>query len=174
VLRYDLPMASVSSIPESLRAEVLRRSGEGESTRAIAAWLKEAHGGSGDHTVVARFLKGARRGREETSRAIVNEHIERTLPGDLAALDARVVGLVRVCERLQARIDPLLDEENLGGEEFAVLLDLLLKATDGVRKLIDTKLKYSGAAPSKGHTIGDLLGLALAPVIMLPTEDVIH
>ncbi len=160
-------MSAPTSIPEKLRDEVLRRSGEGQSTRAIAAWLKADHGGSGDHTQVSRFLKSARKGREEATRSIVHEHIGKTVPGDLDALDARIAGAVRVADRLQADMDKAIEAD---GDLDPSVLDLLIKASEMLRKLIDTKLKYSGAKDSGGNDIGELMALAFGPKIYMPAE----
>lgn len=49
-------MARPESIPPELQSEILRRAATGESTRAIARWLGEAHGLDITYRAVARFL----------------------------------------------------------------------------------------------------------------------
>jgi hypothetical protein len=151
-------MSGVSTIPEHLRDEVLKRAALGQSSRSIAAWL-QGQGVTGDHSKVARFIKAERGERSELTKAIVTEHIARTLPG---ALDRRAAGTLRVADRLQVEIDEY--KGALTGDDYTSLLDSLVKVSKVAREIIDTKLKYSGAGEQDTSK-------APRPVFMLPPES---
>lgn len=83
-------MADAGAIPERFTAEILRRSGERESMRDIAAWLA-TQGVTVSHHSVARLLKGFREERQETARAIVAEKL-----GSPDGLSADIDGIIKL------------------------------------------------------------------------------
>jgi hypothetical protein len=82
-----------------LHDEILARTARGESTRAVAKWLKSTHGLKVSHVSVARIVARHRTERREIAQHIVREHIEKTLPSDLDEL-----GKLRAGHRRLARL----------------------------------------------------------------------
>lgn len=113
------------AIPERLHREVLQLAGEGKSTRAISAHLVTL-GVTASHNAVAKLLKQLRSDRAEVAKAVVREELSTTLAVDVRRLE-------RLVKKLLARIQK--SPANLE----------LCKLAEQVRKLIDTKLHYSGA-----------------------------
>ncbi len=153
-------------IPPDLEPEILAKAGTGATMRQIAAWLKAEKGVVTSYGSVARILKRVRTERAEVSKAVLREQLSRTLTQDVDRL-----------EKWAARIDRLAlhDFEALeNGGQFARMgaegpiyvegRETLVKLLEQLRKVTDTKLRYSGAAEPDPEG-------ARRPVIMVPAES---
>lgn len=133
-------------IPPKFEADILAKAGEGLTTRAIAAWLKETHNVDTSHKTVAKLIARHRAERADVAKAIVREQLGKTVNADIARLEQIRAGLAKRAAKAK-------------GPEFAKLTELELKA-------IDRKLHYAGADtedPEREHRGG--------LVVMLPPED---
>ena len=143
----------------NLGARVLSLTGQGRSTHEIASTLtKEA---AGDYSIsqstVARWLKRVRKERSEETKQIVHDHIRKTVPADLDALD-EVEGWLLTQFRSLDQITAESISKALGVEVDQELydkirevfpsspLDVRIKADLAmkIRSIVDTKLKYAG------------------------------
>lgn len=138
---------SKGGIPDRLVADVLRLSGERQSSRQIAAWLAEAHGVVVSHATVARLLKGHRDERRETTKQIVAEKLgaPEGLTKDLDVLDRTRDRLVR----LEARFGRLAEAggETPSDDDLKASLAALrgyLPVADALRRNVETKLQFAG------------------------------
>lgn len=112
-----------------------------QSYREIARSVKQQVGIDLSHQAVAKFVSEQRQERAEVTKAVVETHIRTTLPTDL--------------EILQNMRDQLnnwrcgLDEE---GRPLAIKPRLTerLMIVDRLCRVIDTRLKYSGAGEDDG------------------------
>lgn len=143
----------------NITARVLSLTGQGRSTHEIASTLtKEADGDySISQSTVARWLKRTRKERSEETRQIVHDHIRKTVPADLDALD-EVEGWLLTQFRSLDQITPESVSKALDIEvtqEFyekiceifpSSPLDVRIKAELAmkIRSIIDTKLRYAG------------------------------
>jgi hypothetical protein len=141
-------------IPPKYEELVLEKSGEGQSTRTIAAWLKSEHGVQTTHKTVAVFLAGKRAERSKVTKAIVQEKLGKTVTLDIDRLEECAVELHKMARRVLSRVD---DPER--SPLAAPPEELYLKVVEQLRKLTDTKLHYSGAdAPEDAFSgLADLL-----------------
>lgn len=114
-------------IPENLHKIVLDLAGQGKTTRAIADELVAKHGHKTNFSTVARLLKSLRKDRAEISKAVVREELSSTLTSDLQRL-----------ERFAKRVAVRASKKGCDNMSFAKLVDEL-------RKITETKLKFSGA-----------------------------
>jgi intein-encoded DNA endonuclease-like protein len=112
----------------SLEKDVLDWTRQGMSSREIAAKIGEEKGLNISHRAIAAFIKSAREERAETSRAIVQEHMQKTLPDDLELLD-----------EMNQELSEWFKDESLSKRERLRIYDSLLRG-------IDMKLKNSGAS----------------------------
>ncbi len=111
----------------SLEKDVLDWTRQGMSSREIAAKIGEEKGLNISHRAIAAFIKSVREERAETSRAIVQEHMQKTLPDDLEILD-----------EMNQELSEWFKDESLSKRERLRIYDSLLRG-------IDMKLKNSGA-----------------------------
>lgn len=81
-------MADNGTIPDRLVAEILRRSGERQSSRDIATWLA-SEGVECSHHTVNRLIRSHRAERQETARAVVAEKL-----GSPEGLSADIDGII--------------------------------------------------------------------------------
>jgi transposase len=109
-----------------LEKEVLDWSGQGMSSREISEKIAEKNLVV-SYGAIASFLKSVRKERAETSRAIVQEHMQKTLPDDLELLD-----------EMNQELAEWFKDESLSKRERLRIYDSLLRG-------IDMKLKNSGA-----------------------------
>lgn len=110
-----------------LEKEVLDWSGQGMSSREISEKIAETKNLVVSYGAIASFLKSVRKERAETSRAIVQEHMQKTLPDDLELLD-----------EMNQELAGWFKDESLSKRERLRIYDSLLRG-------IDMKLKNSGA-----------------------------
>ncbi len=74
-------------IKYNLESYVLDLVRQGLSSREIASKIKVDHNREISHNAVHRFTKEIREERAEVSKAVVQEHIQKTVPTDLQDLD---------------------------------------------------------------------------------------
>ena len=96
------------------------------SNRQIAEELSKA-GVSISHVSVGRFIRSQRKERAEQTKAIVQEHIRVTVPTDLEIL-----------QEIRDQLNAWRKDANLRVSERLMVIDRL-------NKVIDTRLKFSGA-----------------------------
>ena len=115
---------------------ILKLSERGKSTREISNILKKQKKASVSYTAISKFLKSVRTERAEMSKAIVQEHIQKSLPTDLQRLD-QVLGVL---------YDALpKDKENIDKKSLFIF-DRWLKG-------LELKLKNSGAGENTAEDI---------------------
>lgn len=135
----------MSKIPPNLQTELVARATEGWSSQQIADWLKTEHGVDVSHAAVRKRLAATRTDRAEAAKLVVRETLSRTLGEDIRCLDELRIEAVRRCKAAP-------DDKT-----WALL-------ADQARKLIDTKLHYSGADQPddpKLSGLADFLGTVL-------------
>lgn len=129
-------MASLGKIDSlGLGEYVLQLAGEGKGSREIAEMLNTVKGVKLSYVSVNSWLKSVRQERAETTKAVVQETIKATVPADLEILE---------------NIRDQLNNYRLGKDENGLPIRLKvsekLLCIDRLNKVIDTRLKYSGAA----------------------------
>jgi len=111
-----------------LEKDVLDWTSQGMSSRDISAKIMEEKKIYISHSSIVSFIKSVREERAETSRAIVQEHMQKTLPDDLELLD-----------EMNQELSEWFKDESLSKRERLRIYDSLLRG-------IDMKLKNSGAS----------------------------
>ncbi|HPI17997.1 MAG TPA: hypothetical protein PK396_09740, partial [Mesotoga sp.] len=97
------------------------------SSRDISKKIAEEKNLDVSYGAIASFLKSVREERAETSRAIVQEHMQKTLPNDLQLVD-----------EMNSELSKWFRDKSLSKRERLRIYDSLLRG-------IDMKLKNSGA-----------------------------
>lgn len=126
-------------IPPDAEAGILERAGKGDSLREICAWLEKTHGISVTPTAIRKKLTKRRAEREVVAKAVVREHIAKTVTSDLEHLDRERNRLSILSTKL---FNSALKSRGFRRKESA---DSYRGVVDCLRKVIDTKLHYSGA-----------------------------
>jgi hypothetical protein len=134
---------SARAIPEEKHQLVLDLASQGKSTRQISEHLGKV-GIRASHKAVGGLLRELRRERADVAKAVVREELSTTLTADVRRLE-------RLVRKTLARIRKATDD------------DTYCRLVEQTRKLIETKLKHSGA--------GEADDTNLAPVIMVPPES---
>lgn len=123
---------SAKAIPERFEADVLTLAGDGQTTRQIASWLA-ARGVKVSKSSVANLLKARRTERSEVAKTVVREKLAATLTPDLDIigkhidiLDGKAIALAKAAKNVR-------------------LIPLWLATVEQLRKMIDMRLRYSGA-----------------------------
>ena len=96
------------------------------SNRQIADILKQA-GIQLSHTSVAKFIRSQRKERAEQTKVIVQEHIRVTVPTDL-----------QILQEIRDQLNEWRKDDSLRVSERLMVIDRL-------NKVIDMRLKFSGA-----------------------------
>ena len=126
---------AISQIDQKGLAEfVLGLSGEGLGCREIAKRLEQEKGLKMAHTSVNKWLKAVRTERAEDTKALVQENIKGTVPRDLEILTETRDQLNNYRQGM--------DED---GNPIQIKISERLMCIDRLNKVIDTRLKYSGA-----------------------------
>lgn len=112
--------------PELLN-KILLLSQRGKSPQKIADILHKKYGVEISHVTVYRLLKDVQEERAATTKRIVQEHIQKTVPKDLELLDEIIAKMRKWLEARKYKINTKL---------------LIIRE---LRQTIDVKLKYSGA-----------------------------
>ncbi len=112
--------------------------GPSHSNRQIAAILAE-EGENVSPSTVGRILNEERVERARVSREIVNEHIQRTVSTDLEILEEMRDQLNNWRQGLDDDGKPLVPKPRMTQR---------LPVMDRLNRVIDTRLKYSGADPA--------------------------
>lgn len=110
-----------------LEKDVLEWTSQGMSSRDISAKISEEKDIYISHTSISSFIKSVRDERAETSRAIVQEHMQKTLPNDLQLVD-----------EMNSELSKWFRDNSLSKRERLRIYDSLLRG-------IEMKLKNSGA-----------------------------
>ena len=110
-----------------LEKDVLEWTSQGMSSRDISAKIMEERKIHISHTSISSFIKAVREERAETSRAIVQEHMQKTLPNDLQLID-----------EMNSELSKWFRDNSLSKRERLRIYDSLLRG-------IEMKLKNSGA-----------------------------
>ena len=155
-------------IPPALEPSILAKAGEGRTLREIAAWLKSDHGVECSHVSVQRIVKRAKIERAEVTRAVLQEKLGKSVTTDVDRLEKHARQLDKMADDIYAKVaadatflkGPERDEPTWvdGRETYAKLAEQL-------RKITETKLKYSGAE----EAVGD--GRCRGPIIFVPPES---
>jgi hypothetical protein len=135
---------SKTAIPPEKHELVLELAGQGKSTRQISEHLGTV-GIKASYKAVGRLLQELRAQRAEVAKAVVREELSTTLTADVRRLE-------RLVKKTLARIRKGVDA------------DTFCKLAEQARKLIETKLKHSGAAEPDGEA-------SRGPTIMIPPES---
>ena len=110
-----------------LEKDVLEWTSQGMSSRDISAKISEEKDIYISHTSISSFIKSVRDERAETSRAIVQEHMQKTLPNNLQLVD-----------EMNSELSKWFRDKSLSKRERLRIYDSLLRG-------IEMKLKNSGA-----------------------------
>ena len=116
-----------------LEKDVLEWTSQGMSSRDISAKIMQEKGIHISHTSISSFIKSIREERAETSRAIVQEHMQKTLPNDLQLVD-----------EMNSELSKWFKDESLSKRERLRIYDSLLSG-------IEMKLKNSGAGENSSE-----------------------
>jgi len=135
---------SAIAIPEKFRKLVLELAASGKSTREISAHLVTV-GVTASHNAVAKLLRHAREERSEVAKVVVREELASTLTADIGRLEHLV----------RNTMDRIVGAESN---------DVYCKLAEQARKIIETKLKYSGAAEPDAVQVGGVR-------VFLPPEE---
>lgn len=104
------------------------------SNRQIADILKQA-GIQLSHTSVSKFIRSQRKERAEQTKVIVQEHIRVTVPTDL-----------QILQEIRDQLNEWRKDDSLRVSERLMVIDRL-------NKVIDMRLKFSGAEEPDGGPI---------------------
>lgn len=133
-------MPRISKIIQfQLEDKVLSLASQGMSSREIEKSLKETENKNISYVAINKFLQETREERAETSKRIVQEHIQKSIPGDLENLDSMNIKLLE-----------WFNDSSLKKSQKLKIYDALLKG-------IGLKLKYSGADNSSAEKIIEVL-----------------
>lgn len=124
-------------ITPEIGEEILRMSTT-MSNRQIAEELTR-RGTKISHTAVSKFIKEQRQERAETTKAIVQEYIRTTVPTDLEIL-----------EQIRDQLNDWRQNDDLRVTERLMVIDRL-------NKVIETRLKYSGAEEQNDKDAGKVV-----------------
>jgi len=150
------------AIPPKLEPAVLEKAGEGLSSRAISAWLLDEHGVTASYKAVSRLLERTRDERADVAKVVVRERLQKELPSDLDELEALRVRARGIEDAAKGNPDAADPEARRGNPGLA------LKAIEAQRRVLDTKLHYSGA--DSPDTV-EQAGPAAIIVLPAPTEE---
>jgi len=114
------------AIPAELHGFVLAKAGSGKGSVDIARALQTEHGLKVSAKTVERLLRRIRKVRAEVTKAVVRE--------------ALAPGLTRDIQRLEQLVRKTMRRIPGAADDFAYC-----KLVEQVRKLVETKLHYSGA-----------------------------
>lgn len=141
-------------IPHDKHPEILRRAGAGETSDQIAAWLA-TEGIKVSGRAIRDLLARSRQERGDTAKVVVREELAKSLTGDLHELE-------QVRLRAVALEQAAMPQAGKNGRKTKGNPGIALKALELQRKVLDTKLHYSGAdEPDAAATLADLLPLAM-------------
>lgn len=121
-------MPRISKIIQfQLEDKVLSLASQGMSSREIEKSLKETENKNISYVAINKFLQETREERAETSKRIVQEHIQESIPDDLNNLDY-----------MNSQLLKWFNDSNLKKSQKLKIYNSLLRG-------IDLKLRYSGA-----------------------------
>jgi triphosphoribosyl-dephospho-CoA synthetase len=144
------------SIPDKYHELVRRLGSEGKSNRAIAAHLGTL-GIKTTHAAVGRIRQEQREEQSAIAKEVVREQLAPTLTADVKRLER----LVRNAMRRVAGRGPNARPDD----------DAFCRLAEQARKLIDTKLKYSGAGDEGPPLNADLSKLSEADLERVAAGD---
>ncbi len=133
-------MARPSKIDQLGLAEKVLSLALTRTSREISAILKAEDKADVSHVAVARYIKGVRQERAEQTKALVQDAIKATVPRDL-----------QILEQVRDQLDDWRRDPKMKIKQK-------LQVIDRLRKVLDLRLKYSGA----GEGPGDLLDAIIA------------
>lgn len=118
-------------IPSDLHGEILARVASNATLPGIVAWLKKSHRVEVSKQALSKLVQKHRAERREVAKTVVSEHIQQTLPADLAALDAVQARNLGLLERAQAEA---LTELSVANVEKVVKLTTIVQRADEAKK----------------------------------------
>jgi hypothetical protein len=156
----------MAAIPANLEPEVLAKAGEGWTTRRIAEWLHTDRSVKTSHRTVATVLIRLRKDRADVAKAVLRTKLASTLTSDLDRIEKHAAQLDELAdEQLKAARDGIAFARKGGGENTLYVEpgESYAKLVEQVRKITETKLKYSGAEQPDENTP--------RPMIIIPPES---
>lgn len=146
-------MLLAAKIPPELHEAIVGRAAGGESTRAVAAWLKATHGIDVSHVQIFRLLQKHRDHRGEVARHVAATRVERTLEKDLDSYQRRI-------ERLGNAVDVVLTM--VEKSPTSVAIDGLAKLWPHYQRAHESQQKVLGidAGDSLLQSLDELLARA--------------
>jgi hypothetical protein len=142
------------AIPEALEQGILEKAAEGWSTRKIAEWLTQEKGRPFTHNAVARLLKERRTERADIAQGIAREKLAPSICSDIDRLEVHAALLDQMGLALaKAVLDPANPAKERNPKGYVLVVEEL-------RKITDTKLKYSGAGGSDDDGSAELAAAA--------------
>ncbi|MGM0642021.1 MAG: hypothetical protein ACQESN_11440 [Thermotogota bacterium] len=129
-------MPRVSKIVQfELESKVLSLASQGMSSRDISKEIKKTENKNISYVAVNKFLQETREERAESSKRIVQEHIQKTMPSDLENLD-----------NMNEELLKWFKDTNIKKSQRLQVYNSLLKG-------IELKLKHSGASEEQNQII---------------------
>lgn len=127
-------------IPPNLEPAILEQAGLGKSLRQICDWLASTHDVHVGPTSIRKKLAKGRAERDVVAKAIVREKLAKTVLSDIDVLELE--------KRRLRKLARLHFEEAIHGVNRVLgksSTELYCLVTEHLRKVVDTKLHYSGA-----------------------------
>lgn len=165
-------MATRKISPE-LEKELLKRSAEGHTTRALSAWVLAEKGIKISHQAIGNLLRQTRRERSEVTKAVVREQLTKTVTADVDVLGETQDELRRVKALLLARAlrdleaERVIVSEGETKEASVESVEQFRKVCDTLTKVTNTKMHFAGADEPSTPAAGAVAG----SVICIPPES---
>lgn len=124
----------MAKLPDEVRDQALSQLAKGQSTRAVAEWVKRHYGIKVSHVAISKIAKTARTLRADVAKVVVREKVAGALTGDLDVLDQEIKRLRRLAARAYRH-----------AREYPAESQPFLNVDRSLREAIDQRLKRSGA-----------------------------
>lgn len=121
-------------IPPEREADILAKAGEGWPHHQIAAWLLSEHQVEVSRQAISKLLARVQGERSQVAKAIVREHLARTLTPDLDLLDEQTANVRELAKSLFER-----------AKKNSKRVPRYLRVVEQIRRNVHTKLHFSGA-----------------------------
>jgi hypothetical protein len=151
-----------SKIPAPLMPELVKRRAEGQTLPEIAKWLHRQHRISVTMHTIGHNLKNMRRVKNQVTQHIVEEELRPIIMSDID----RIGELIDEAKTIATAFSP---NGNSNGDP-----DVVLKAIETQRKLLEMRLRYSGVSGNDegDKTVNNTYNVqAQGPVVLLPPEE---
>lgn len=144
------------TISEEIKKEMLERIAQRETLSSISNWLRDTHGFQRGVSApnISKYVNKLAKERAQVTRAIAEEKLAESVSSDIDCLDDMIKKFRRLTDQYYEMLQVELGDRNVH--------ERLIKSSEQLRKVVQTKLAMSGAnneAAAKG------------PSIFIPEED---